>query len=226
VTDTASPGFINPGAALQVLKNEIEGVHRHYDRDAATLQQQLVEIDKRYNVQVENLQAEMDRRFLDGAILSTERVQAIEEAMELRQQAIDQRFTDSDKAVQAALQGADKAVQAALQAAKEAVTKAETAAEKRFDSTNEFRGQLADQANTFMPRAEAEIRLTNLAESQATAVATLTSSIQKNTDSISSSGGGKAENNRLTAMYVSLGVGGLGVVTAIVIAIISLGHHP
>lgn len=55
----------------------------------------------------------------------------------------EQRFTDQDKAVQAA-----------LLAAKEAVIKAETATEKRFEATNEFRGQLADQTATLLPRAE------------------------------------------------------------------------
>lgn len=49
-----------------------------------------------------------------------------------------------------------QAVSAALSAQEKAVGKAETAAEKRFDSVNEFRAQLSDQANTFMPRAEAE----------------------------------------------------------------------
>jgi hypothetical protein len=50
----------------------------------------------------------------------------------------------------------EKAVSAALAAAKEAVTKAESASEKRFESINEFRGTLSDQARTLMPRAEAE----------------------------------------------------------------------
>lgn len=54
-----------------------------------------------------------------------------------------QRFTDSDKAIQAA-----------LLAAKEAVLKAENATEKRFEATNEFRGQLADQTATLLPRSE------------------------------------------------------------------------
>lgn len=43
-----------------------------------------------------------------------------------------------------------------FEAQEKAVAKAETAAEKRFDSVNEFRAQLTDQANTFMPRREAE----------------------------------------------------------------------
>lgn len=58
---------------------------------------------------------------------------------------------------------ADK-VALALAAAKEAIDKAETATEKRFDSVNEFRAQLSDQAGTFYPRKEAEQRLTDLRE--------------------------------------------------------------
>ena len=76
----------------------------------------------------------------------------------------DERFRASDKAVESALIQADKAVQAALLAAEKAVNKAETAAEKRFESVNEFRAQLADQASTFMPRTEAESRSAALAE--------------------------------------------------------------
>ena len=46
------------------------------------------------------------------------------------------------------------AVQAALQAAKEAVIKAETAADKRFESVNEFRKALSDQAQNQVTRIE------------------------------------------------------------------------
>jgi phosphopantetheinyl transferase (holo-ACP synthase) len=59
-------------------------------------------------------------------------------------------------------EAADEAVAAALTAAKEAVLKAESATEKRFDSVNEFRGALADQAATLMPRFEADSRLNAL----------------------------------------------------------------
>lgn len=47
-----------------------------------------------------------------------------------------------------------QAVKEAFFSAKEAVDKAERASEKRFDSVNEFRGQLKDQQNTFLPRTE------------------------------------------------------------------------
>lgn len=46
-------------------------------------------------------------------------------------------------------------VKLALDAADKAVSKSEASMEKRFDAVNEFRGQLADQARTFMPRTEA-----------------------------------------------------------------------
>lgn len=69
---------------------------------------------------------------------------------------VDMRFLAQEKAVAAALAAQEKAVAAALAAADRAVSKAETAAERRFESQNEFRGTLTDQARTFMPRAEAE----------------------------------------------------------------------
>ncbi len=56
----------------------------------------------------------------------------------------------------------EKAVAAALAAAEKAVTKAELAAEKRFDSVNEFRGQLKDQAANFATRNEIDIRFKSI----------------------------------------------------------------
>jgi len=69
-----------------------------------------------------------------------------------------QRFQAQQEALQAALQAAEKAVANALSAAKEAVIKAETASDKRFESVNEFRDQLRDQADDFMSKEAAEAR--------------------------------------------------------------------
>jgi hypothetical protein len=66
---------------------------------------------------------------------------------------VDVRFEAEEKAVQAALASADRAV-----------AKAEAASERRFDSVNEFRGTLADQARLLMPRSEAEQSLKALAD--------------------------------------------------------------
>ena len=69
----------------------------------------------------------------------------------------EQRFEAQSKAVEAALEAQKTAVAIALTGAEKAVTKAETAAEKRFDSVNEFRSQLKDQAGTFVTRSEIQI---------------------------------------------------------------------
>jgi hypothetical protein len=82
--------------------------------------------------------------------------------VDAQRELTNQRFGDQDKAVQAALVSQEKAVAAALDAAQRAVIKAEIAQEKRNEATNEFRGQLSDQAATLMPRAEAEQRLSAL----------------------------------------------------------------
>lgn len=51
-----------------------------------------------------------------------------------------------------------RALAAALAAVKEENAKTERASEKRFESVNEFRGQLSDQVNTFLPRKEYDAR--------------------------------------------------------------------
>jgi hypothetical protein len=87
----------------------------------------------------------------------------------------DYRFEMQDKAIITALNAQEKAISAALNATEKAVSKAETAAEKRFESVNEFRGQLADQASTFLPRAEADARFCAIIEK-----------VDTNTDNINS----------------------------------------
>lgn len=60
---------------------------------------------------------------------------------------VNQRFRDLEKYVDQRFSDMEKAV----------VT-ANTATEKRFDSVNEFRGQLNDQVATFLPRKEYDAR--------------------------------------------------------------------
>lgn len=55
-----------------------------------------------------------------------------------------------------------EALKAALEAAEKAVDKANIANEKRFESVNEFRGQLNDIVTTLISRAEADARLSAL----------------------------------------------------------------
>ena len=77
---------------------------------------------------------------------------------------VDQRFRDGEKSVEAAVAASDKATSVAMTAEQRAVAKAEAASEKRFESVNEFRQTLTDQAATFMPRSEAQVLNQALAE--------------------------------------------------------------
>jgi hypothetical protein len=79
------------------------------------------------------------------------------EQMELRYQ---ERFNAQQQAVGAALLAAREAVTTALASADRAVAKAENAAEQRFESVNEFRATLADQASNLLTRSEADARFT------------------------------------------------------------------
>ncbi len=104
---------------------------------------------------------------LDGVIAGNDlRYQQRHEAQTAAVAEVDkrsqQRFDAQQQAVQDALLAQEKAVNAALTAADRAVAKAEAAAERRFDSVNEFRSTLSDQATTLMPRGEAEAKLTSL----------------------------------------------------------------
>lgn len=74
------------------------------------------------------------------------------------------RFVASEQAVTTSFSAQEKAINAALAAQQAAVNKAELASDKRFESVNEFRSQLGDQARTFMPRTEAEALIKALGE--------------------------------------------------------------
>lgn len=99
----------------------------------------------------------------------TARIDNLQRIMDERDKQYAQRFEAQQKAVADALQAAKEAVANALLAVKEttgntlaaadkAVAKAELANEKRFESQNEFRQTLTDQATQFMTKAEADAR--------------------------------------------------------------------
>lgn len=57
-----------------------------------------------------------------------------------------------------AIKEADRRYEERFAAQEKAILKAEAASEKRHDATNEFRGQLRDQADTFLRADEANIK--------------------------------------------------------------------
>ena len=78
-------------------------------------------------------------------IVARERISTIEALLAER----DRRYTER-------FDGQEQANKVALEAAEKAVLKAEDAAGRRFDSVNEFRQTLSDQAAQFVTRKEVE----------------------------------------------------------------------
>ena len=92
-----------------------------------------------------------------------------------RDKRFEQRFLAQERAVAVALARVDlefheriksvrEETQAALDSADKAIVKSENSSDKRFASVNEFRAQLSDQALTFMPRKESDVRIDAIAE--------------------------------------------------------------
>lgn len=73
-----------------------------------------------------------------------------------------QRMDMERSRLEVQVEASREALTVALRAVSDATTKADLATEKRFESVNEFRDQLKDQAGTFIPRIETEQRLTQL----------------------------------------------------------------
>jgi hypothetical protein len=111
-----------------------------------------------------SLREYVDMRFAAAEAAVDKALSAANKALEVRTETLDREFREHLEQVRhenaLAFHNADKAVQAALASAEKAVNKAETADNKRFDSVNEFRSTLSDQAAQLMPRAESEIRMT------------------------------------------------------------------
>lgn len=127
---------------------------------------------------------ETDRRY-EQRFIAQERAIAVATGtitglLEERDRRYEERFNAQQEALSVALAVVNKEFHehiiqvrdettAALVAADKAIVKSELANEKRFENVNEFRGQLADQAATFIPRKEAEQRIDNVAEKLAEA---------------------------------------------------------
>jgi hypothetical protein len=79
------------------------------------------------------------------------KLEALRELVDERDHRYEDRFRATDEKTSLALTSSEKAV-----------SKAEIATEKRFDSVNEFRGQLKDQTATLLPRVEADAKFKNL----------------------------------------------------------------
>lgn len=141
----------------------------------AQLLREISSLEKLLNQRIDHLEEAALRFREDSNTRSVEVLKIIDDKLNERDLRAQQRFDASQQALlaamaaaeksnQAAMEASDRAIGAALLAAKEAVLKAEMANEKRFASVNEFRQTLSDQTLSFIPRAEADVKIGALAE--------------------------------------------------------------
>jgi hypothetical protein len=78
-----------------------------------------------------------------------------ERVLDERDRQYRQMFDDVKKAVETALSAQEKAISAAFRSSEQAIEKAELAQNKHNAVTNEYRSQLAEQAQSFIARLEA-----------------------------------------------------------------------
>ena len=88
----------------------------------------------------------------------------LKENLENEIDAIRSQIGESDRRYEQRFDAQEKATTVAITSAKEAVIKAETATEKRFESVNEFRAALGDQASKLLGRGEFSVAQKSLIE--------------------------------------------------------------
>lgn len=106
-----------------------------------------------------------------------------------------------------------------FEAIHEAVEKKETATEKRFDSVNEFRGQLKDQATLFMPRSEYQALHSSL-ENKVDLIAERLTRIEG-----VAVGGDRRRSEGVSNVTLLLSVMGLVFVAVGIVVTVILAHH-
>ena len=87
---------------------------------------------------------------------------ALVQIVDERDRLYDVRFRAAEAAVGAALAAQEKGTNAAFNASEKAISKAEDAQREYNIRSNEFRGQLDDQAKTLMPRPETSALFKNM----------------------------------------------------------------
>src|SRR5580700_3457995 len=99
-------------------------------------------------------------------------ITVVEKRLDEHNSDLEKRLMDrihaNREATVATMEASKEAVFSAMVSAKEAVNKAESANERRFESVNEFRASLADQARLQMPRLECEALFKGMGEKMET----------------------------------------------------------
>jgi hypothetical protein len=143
---------------------------------------------------------------LDGLHqLMLARLEAMKSLMDERDRMYSERDTSRRTAVEAALIAAKEQTATSFAASKEAISKADTAQHEYNIRSNEFRGQLDDQAKRLISRAEVESVIRNLEEK----IARLDGDQRQLRDTVGS-GVSKGEGMNQLWQYILAGLGLLG----------------
>lgn len=125
---------------------------------------------------------------------------------------VDTLLAELDRRYEQRFEGQQTGLQAALSSANAARVRAEASMERRFEGVNEFRQTLSDQANSFIPRAEAVQR----ADANATRIAELAERVRGLEAERTGGANVTAERNQSTHAIVAIagllvGAGGVAV---------------
>jgi hypothetical protein len=131
----------------------------------------------------------------------------VDEKIDSLERYLGGRFQDMERHLIAKIEAVGAASAIANEVAKEAVTKAEAAVERRLEGLNELRALVGDYQRTLLPRAEADVRLSNI-ESRIDKVETVLDATS-----------GHASGLATGWAYLIAAVGLLGAVAGILIAV-------
>lgn len=104
------------------------------------------------------LRFELQRTMTDGDERLREHIQAAVEQLEAALISAEKLEVERVSVALTRVESLRQMIAISDEAQKEAISKAEAANERRFASVNEFREQLNDQAQTFLPRAEFSVQ--------------------------------------------------------------------
>jgi hypothetical protein len=154
----------------------------------------------------------------------------LERIIDERDRLYDVRFKAAETAVSAALLAQEKQTSAAFLASEKAIVKAEDAQREYNVRSNEFRGQLDDQAKLLMPRTEASVATRALDdklgimkgefERRLDVIAKEIAGLRESRSEI----GGKAAGSHALFGYIVAGVSLFGMILTIAIALFRLGN--
>lgn len=209
--------------AIELLQAYPTALDKAIDGLGSLLGERFQRVEQAVELKVSGLQAQLDGGLKAQRDATALALEAVNKATQISQQTAERAMAKAEAAAEKVLltnmidalrdnfQGqiisTKEQLAAAMAAQEKAVQKAENATEKRFDSVNEFRQQLNDQALRFMPRTESDAYARSASEK--------IDLIQSRMDRLEGRTGGYASAGTIIA-------GAISVVTAIIASSIAI----